>query len=437
MAEFPLGLLKKRREDQSRGSGKDGWALSLLSSGSLEGSRDDSAAKLAGLLARHSLPEEVAIGLLKAWNSDKNPDPLPDVDIEKTVRSVYRTDRRKSAQESTEEGFRLVPLTEFMSQFMKEDMEWMIEGWVPDKTILFVVAAPGTYKTWLTFDMAVSVATGRPFLGVAPVKRQGPVLIIQQEDYNGQTAERLSVILHSRLRHTRPHMEGDVVCLPEVTDVPIFLHPDRKLRFDDQEAMENLRRAIERIRPAMVIIDPLYSAGSTENFMAEVAEQMSPLKNMRDQYGVSFCVVHHAKKGSDPRERERLWGSQFLNAFMESGWQVAPDGPQGSGCVVVGRHFKAAPPQDDICIKFVVDTTNEGFIYAPETRAGAPAGEYEKETKTGGIEELCQGEGLTVQEAADKMGVHRTTAYRAMKKLEKEGKIVQRGGKYTTVAGLL
>lgn len=437
LAEFPTSILKKS-EGTARGSGKDGWALSLLSSGAPEGSRDDSTAKLAGLLARHGLPEEVAVGLLRNWNRDKNPAPLPDTEIDKTVRSVYRTDRRRSAQESTQEGFRLVPITEFMSEFMKDDMEWLIEGWLPDKTILFVIAAPGTYKTWLTFDAAVSVATGKPFLGMAPVKRTGPVLIIQQEDYNGQTAERLSVIIHSRLRQTRPHMDGDTMVIPDAPDIPIFIHPDRKLRFDDEESMKNLRAAVERLRPALVIIDPLYAASSTENFMAEAAGQMSPLKNMRDEFGTSFCIVHHAKKGSDPRERERLWGSQFLNAFMESGWQVAPDGPTGSGAVVVGRHFKAAPPQDDVCIKFLVDTTNEGFIYAPTVSKGAPAGESaEKSSKVSSIEDILGAEGLSVQDAADKIGVHRTTAFRALKKLEKEGKVMNRGGKWVTVGSVL
>jgi len=427
LAEYPVGFGKKEAKT-TKAVGKEGWALSLLESGAPEGTRDDSTAKLSGLLARHEVPEEIAIRLLRSWNKAQNKDPLSEGDIDKTVRSVYRTDNRRRVVEGSSDDFKLISFEEFMAKNMKEDMQWLVEEWVPDNTILFVVAAPESWKTWITFDLAMSVATGQSFLGKYPVHRQGPVIIIQQEDYAGQTAQRLSVIAYGRLRFDSPSMDGDSLVVPSLPSIPIHIHPDRKLRFDNPDSVEALRRAIEVVKPALVIIDPLYSVGNTDNFMAELAGQMGPLKDFRDRYKVSFALVHHAKKHADPKERERLWGSQFLNAFMEAGWQLSPDGPRGSGKIQVSRHFKAAAGQPDVAVHFDVETGDTGYRYNPIVKQVDPHGEPpEKEVvlaKEAIILRLAHREqGVAVAEAAAEIGRDRTTAFRACKKLEAKGKI--------------
>lgn len=426
LAEFPSDFVK--RQTGTKATGTEGWAISLLQNGAAEGTRDDSAAKLSGLLARHEVPEEIACQLLRSWNKARNPDPLPDEDIDKTVKSVYRTDQRRKVTEASSDAFKLLTFEEFMSKNMLEEMNWMVEGWVPDRTILFVVAAPESWKTWITFDLAMSVATGEKFLGKYDVKRPGPVIIIQQEDFAGQTAQRLSVIHYGRTKVGGATFDDDVLVVPDRI-VPIYIHPDRKLRFDNPEAMSGLRAAIESVKPVLVIIDPLYSAGSADNYMANLAEEMSPLKGLRDEFGVSFCVVHHAKKNADPSQRERLWGSQFLNAFMEAGWQLSPDGPRGSARVAVSRHFKSAAAQQDIAVQFNVVTHDEGYRYDVEvkdiTPGEAPEGPKLVQSKPQVISKLAhRPRGVTVMEAATELGCDRSTAFRVMKKMESDGKIV-------------
>jgi RecA-family ATPase len=218
----------------------------------------------------------------------------------------------------------LVPFNQFMADNAGDEMDWMVENWVPDRTILFVVAAPESYKTWLTFDLAISVASGEDFLGKFKVNKTGPVVLFQQEDFAGSTQQRLSVIAYSRLNmgDIQGNKAGDI-SVPARPSLPIYIHTERKLRFDDEEAMASLRSICEQIRPKLVIIDPLYAAGPTENFMTEMATLMGPLKGLRDEFGTTFVVVHHRKKGGNAEDREGAWGSQFINAFIESGWQVA------------------------------------------------------------------------------------------------------------------
>lgn len=427
LSEFPSDFAK--RQVGPKATGQEGWAVALLQNGAEEGTRDDSTAKLSGLLARHQVPEEIATQLLRSWNKARNADPLSDEDIDKTVKSVYRTDHRRKVVEGTSDSFKLLSFGEFMARNMTEEMQWMVDGWVPDKTILFVVAAPESWKTWITFDLAMSVASGQPFLGKYEVKRKGPVIIIQQEDFAGQTAQRLSVIHFGRRHVPGPTYDNDTLVVPD-GDVPIYIHPDRKLRFDNPESVAGLRAAIEHIRPVLVIIDPLYSTGSADNYMQNMAEEMSPLKDLRDQYGVSFCLVHHAKKNADPSQRERLWGSQFLNAFMEAGWQLSPDGPRGSARVAVSRHFKAAAAQSDVAVHFDVQTKDDGYKYEVEVKEIVPGAAPEEpvlvQSKTKVISRLAhRPHGVSVQEAALELGVDRSTAFRTIKKMRDQGLIYE------------
>ena len=79
--------------------------------------------------------------------------------------------------------FGVVTVREYMAYHGGNQVSWLVQDWLPEATIGFVVAPPGSSKTWLAFDMAVSVAAGAPFLGEYPVQRTGPVLVIQQEDF--------------------------------------------------------------------------------------------------------------------------------------------------------------------------------------------------------------------------------------------------------------
>src|SRR5205814_2693719 len=107
---------------------------------------------------------------------------------------------------------------DFVPRYYNEKAEWLVPGWLPERTIAFVVSPPGHFKTMLTFDLAVSVAGAFPFLGKYPVQRPGPVLVIQQEDSYGDMANRFNRIFGSRIPDpiltTDPDMAGVVNPVP-------------------------------------------------------------------------------------------------------------------------------------------------------------------------------------------------------------------------------
>ena len=149
-------------------------------------------------------------------------------------------------------------MTDYVRGYGDGGVSWLVQDWLPDKSITFLVSPPESYKTWLLLDLAVSVAAGVPFLGHYDVNNTGPALIIQQEDSHSGLADRLALVAEQKLGAVA-QLEGDEWQVPVMPDLQIYLHPSRMLRFDNQKVLEELERQIIDIKPKVVIIDPLYS----------------------------------------------------------------------------------------------------------------------------------------------------------------------------------
>ena len=437
-----VGLLTSHVPMERDGEESSSKWLSDLLAGVGEGQRNDACARLCGYLIGKDIPKDVVLAVVRQWN-EKNHPPLPDHEVAATVESVYKTARRRSTvpQSQPQDGgtgqastspFSVVNVREYMAHHGSNQVSWLVQDWLPEATIGFVVAPPGSFKTWLAFDMAVSVATGTPFLGEYPVQRTGPVLVIQQEDFHGDIAQRLAVILQSRLDLRAEVVEDNQFEVKAPPEIPIYIHPDRNLRFADQVVMDALELRIRELRPALVILDPLYSAAMTDDYMTKSAEQMLRLKIMRDRYGCSFLVAHHTTKHADNMERSRLWGSQFLNALLETGWQVKRS--ENDGTIIVRRHFKVAKnPAGDVRVEFDIETDNSPYHYHAKVLTGTEAVENGTGLNSKILDLLSESkQPMSINEIANALGVHRSTISRRMKALRQDS-VVQKDadGRYS------
>jgi hypothetical protein len=389
-SRFNFGSDINSGREESDSPDRGSWLSLAFSEGAEQGTRNDSLAKLVGYFAGKSVPQDVALEIVKLWNK-QNTEALELKEIETTVKSIYKTEARNKTSKAgdKDEGFLFMPLEEFMTKFAEHEMTWCVQDWLPDQTIAMCVAPPESYKTWLLLDLAVSVASGLPFLGIFPVVNKGPVLIIQQEDFAGQTAQRLEVVRFNKFHQQSPQLDNDndeiILHVPE--QLPIYLHPDRKLKFDDPKALAGLEAGIKELKPALIIIDPLYSTGETDDYMTQTVQNMFALKDLRDKYKCSFMLAHHTNKsGSGDKDRQRAWGSQFLNAFLETGWQVYKETATG---IRVNRHFKSAQAGQEIFLTFNIDTVN-AFKYEVaqgilDKKLPKPPKEKESEEKTAPI----------------------------------------------------
>jgi hypothetical protein len=346
--KVPPWAVTHTREGVQEDSDDRSW-LSTLLAGTDKGERNQSCARIAGYLLKKRIPEDVAQAILLGWNY-RNKKPLEEVEIHKTVHSIYKGRRVDELDKRCTDPW-LESLHDLGLRMGDRPIQWLVEDWLPASTVAFTVSPPGSYKTWLVLELAAAVATGTKFLGIATVHDPGPVLVFQQEDASSMLIDRMALLLASRY-DTGFEMQDETISISLPGRPPIWFHTRRELRFNDTESLHRLAESVREKEAKLVIIDPLYmAAGTADGYMQETAQQMSILKDLRDQYGTTFMIVHHTRKTTGGTGgRLDAWGSQFLNAFLETGWQVRPVqykqkgtdtmSPPTSG-IEVYRHFKA------------------------------------------------------------------------------------------------
>lgn len=432
LGAFPDALLELESRPTVQ---NDGWITEALR-GVSEGGRNDTCARLAGYFFKKGIASGIIEAMLMEWN-ERNDPPLPAREIRTTIKSIERShvgvdkqftkvefENDYTKEEEKKSGsFDVMRMTDYVKGYGGDGVQWLVSDWLPDASITFLVSPPESYKTWILLDLAVSVSSGVPFLGSFQVNSVGPTLIIQQEDSHSGLTDRLALIVEQKLGLTA-NIDGDTWQVPGIPDLPIYIHPSRMLRFDDKKVIEELEKQIEAIRPKVIMIDPLYSTtSSTDNYMSDLANQMMVLKAWRDKYGCSFVIAHHSKKNLDPDStaREDSWGSQFLNAFLEAGWQVRRNPRLGPNEIVVRRHSKVMGNQKPISLTFDI-STKYPMRYRVTTRAYemAPAGETRQPAQANLLDMLQNGD-MTQSDMCNATGKGRSTISRQIRQLEAAG----------------
>lgn len=440
MGAFPRELLDMQSRPKAQEG--DGWITEALR-GVSEGGRNDTCARLAGYFFKKGVNSDIVEALLLEWN-EKNDPPLPIREVRTTIKSIERShvsdsnqftmlEYEDDSEESKPSTFDVMKMSDYVKGYGGGGVSWLVEDWLPEHSVTFIVSPPESYKTWILLDLAVSVASGTPFLGSYRVNSTGPTMIIQQEDSHEGLTDRLALIVEQKLKMTA-NIDSDTWQVPSMPDLPIYVHPSRMLRFDNKKVLEELEVQIAEIRPKVIMIDPLYSTTSVDNYMAASAEQMMVLKTWRDKYGCSFVIAHHSKKNVDPDStaREDSWGSQFLNAFLEAGWQIRRNHKLAQNEVVVRRHSKVMGNQPPISLTFDI-STKYPMKYEVTARS------YQMQNAQGGLAQpaqanlldLMQDDEMSQAELANMTGKSRSTISRQIKQLEAAGAIVRMpSGKY-------
>lgn len=440
---FPVAVL----DTSNAGAAKNGGWITEALRGAAEGSRNDTCARLAGYFFNKGVAADIVEALLLDWNM-KNRPPLPAGEVRSTIKSIERSyintgsdsqpitsinfiDDRTSAGANTANQlakpnatFDVVKLGDYVKKYAGAGTTWLVQDWLPDKSITFLVSPPESYKTWLLLDLAASVATGQPFLGKFALNGTGPALIIQQEDSHEGLTDRLALIVDQKMG-TMPQISENGYIIPATPDIPIYIHPSRMLRFDNQQILQEVEKQIAAIRPKVVLIDPLYSVISTDNYMSAGAEQMMVLKTWRDKYGCSFILAHHSKKNVDPDStaREDSWGSQFLNAFLEAGWQIRRNQKLAQNEVVVRRHSKTMGNQSPISLTFDISTVYpmRYDVTVKKYEAQGPARPAQNDL----VNLMAEDYEYSQAELCQMTGKSRSTISRQIKQLEGAGAIVR------------
>ena len=215
---------------------------------------------------KRSLLVQVAQITRKAMNGTK----LADLD-------AMLTEAREGLKEDEPEAALFTSIGELLDMEDKP-IPWAVHEMLPHGALTIIAAEPGAGKsTWLR-DLAVCVAKGQDFQGRAV--KQGPVLLFSLEEYKPMVAE---------------HMRK----MGATHDDPLHI------RFDPlDDAVSQVRAAVERLKPAMVIIDPLpkFTLIDDLNSYGQVSPAMDALVQLAHEGdGTNIVVVTHTNKNDEDK----------------------------------------------------------------------------------------------------------------------------------------
>jgi hypothetical protein len=367
-----------------------GWVSELLSKGAPIGEQRQALTRLAGYFATKGVPADIAYQLIfprvMAWKQDRRAPWMP-YDVKALIESIYDKDARnpRGGDEATSasadtsatgvaspELLECVHIDAFVEKYGADTRDaWLVEDWLPEGTVAMVQSPPGSYKTWLLCDLAISVASGNPFLQRYPVHRSGPVLFIQQEDPRSLLAFRLGLLKGAKEDASVGANALEFRALEE--GPPVFLVTDGGFNFGNVDARKRLVQRVAALRPALVILDPLYTACPAGQFFMEMPTHLQWLRRLRDEFGCAFLLAHHTKKvNADTGDlgREQMWGSNLMNAAIESGWIVRP---LNETTISVRRHFKVTANIEARRFEFTIDVDRTPAFVCEESDMKDPA----------------------------------------------------------------
>lgn len=204
-----------------------------------------------------------------------------------------------------------------------EENRWLLNELMPLGVVGMLAAGGGTGKSYLTLQLAISVVTGRPFLGI-DVDEPGGCLMIAAEDERP--------VIHRRLWRIVNHMQAD----GELNNDDVELIRERlcvvsSVGWDNRLTQEYDRQIIrtskgERITELvnqlptinMVILDPVSRfRGGDENDNEHATRFIEAAEKLRSDTGATVLMPHHVAKtclasGAESLSMEGLRGASAL-----------------------------------------------------------------------------------------------------------------------------
>jgi len=369
-APLPPSLLRQLKRSKApeemppkKEDGRSLWER-VLAEGFTPGQHNRELHDCARYLFRMGMGVQAIYATMEAINS-KDPTPQPEGELKGGIKSAidYERSRLKESEGLTEpKPFTAMPIVEFLSRYWEYNVDWVIDKWLPDKSLIVIAASPGNNKTWLLLDVAVSAALGKksqPFLGTPITNDPMPTLIVQQEDFSGLIAQRIRTLLKSKsegaiygFKRFNKENGNRAISFGSPFHAPIYIHTEGDLAFDNPDSLIGLERIIAEKDIKLVVIDPLYTLDPADNYFLETARHLVYFKKLRERYGTTFLITHHTRK-SGGEGREQIFGSNLMNAAFEGAWVIYPE----NGLLVIHRSGKFFEDTTLVALDIEIDTT--------------------------------------------------------------------------------
>lgn len=263
--------------------------------------------------------------------------------------------KTRTYQSASESSGVFVSAADFIEKNAHDEVDWLVRGAIQRGGNGMIVAPPGSGKSYLAADLALSLAMKAPFLGL-PVMGRYKVAYMSREDHATLTAWRMKHLYEGKRNAEYLDLDGYLM-MNSKREMPMFT-------FDSEENIRTVMRDLEKFGPDVIIFDVLKVLhGSEENDNTAMHKVMDKITRMTTALNCQAIVVHHEGKadtgGGSLKKRAR--GASAIGGWPE--WVFAlsiknPLDPQSEWIRRVEFETKMAAPLNPI--DFMIDS-REGF----------------------------------------------------------------------------
>jgi hypothetical protein len=222
---------------------------------------------------------------------------------------------------------------------------WLWPFWIPRGMLTLLGGAPGVGKSLVALDLARRIIQNDTFPDGGPVPRPGRnILIVDSEDAPALLNQRAQAWDIDRRR--------------------LFLmlapRPSRSIDLADPVQQLHLVKMVQKIRPALVVIDSLAGATATgETSLHGARALLSFLSSIARQANLAVLVIHHLRKRARSGRPSNLHqvvaddlrGSSHISAAARSVLALSPVGrpptfPIPPPAAAASAHSPSPPPAE-------------------------------------------------------------------------------------------
>lgn len=224
--------------------------------------------------------------------------------IDPSTSGIYNAflvpDEPEAAQPTTKKRFEILTAANFFEP--QAPIDWTVEGLISAGSVNVFFGEAGCGKTWALLDLAVCVADGAPWLGMAT--KQGTVLIIDEESGQRRLSRRMGEVM-------RGHGAND--------RTPIMATSLAAFDIGNPNDIGEVYNLIISTGARLVIVDALADImpGRDENAVKDTAPIFLSLRKIAEETQAAIIVIHHSNKTGGYRGSSAIKGAIDLLLSVE------------------------------------------------------------------------------------------------------------------------
>lgn len=344
----PPAWLVERLDGLARESTAGSKDVSRLPGGNPipEGQRNHTLARLAGTMRRVGMGREPILAALQKVNTLQCRPPLPEKEVERVATSIskYEPDQVSVAVAENhwaQDRARKPTGIEQLEAECPSLRPPVIHGLLREGETMNVISSPKIGKSWLVIDLALAVATGRPWLGEFKCE-PGSVLIIDNELHKETSARRIPEVMRNR-EISRDEIRGR-----------LFVE---NLRGQLQDLI-SLGPYFDQFEPGqfkMVILDAFYRflpMKTDENDNGTMASLYNHLDRYADRLKCCFVLIHHTSKGNQSAKEVTDVGAGAGAQSRATDTHLVLRKHEEEDVVVLDATVRSWPPQLPLCLRW-------------------------------------------------------------------------------------